>query len=126
MSFCKDIYPELITHLELLKGTESGFDDTVGVTRFMLNEKPYCELIADGTDDAALIIVSEQGRNDTSLLMHEDLSERVSGGKCTIRVKLTGSVPYELVRDLCDHAYNMVLRHFPKKVQHEILEDIRQ
>ena len=126
MSYCKDIYPGLIGHLELLKGTESEFDDTVGVTRFMLNEKPYCELIADGTDDAALIIVSEQGRNDTSLLMHEDMSERVSSGKCTIRVKLTGSVPYELVRDLCDHAYNMVLRHFPKKVQHELLEDIWQ
>ena len=126
MSFCKDIYPELIPHLELLKGTETEFDDTVGVTRFMLREKAYCELIADGTDDAAFIIVSEQGKNDTSLLMHEDMSERVSGGKCTVRVLLTGSVPYELVRDLCDHAYNMVLRHFPKKVQHELLEDIWQ
>jgi hypothetical protein len=126
MSFCKDIYPELIPHLELLKGTETEFDDTVGVTRFMLRGKPYCELIADGTDDAALIIVSGQGENDTSLLMHGDMSERVSGNKCTVRVLLTGSVPYELVRDLCGHAYNMVLRHFPKKVQHELLEDIWQ
>lgn len=126
MSYCKDIYPELIGHLGLLKGTETEFDDTVGVTRFMLNEKAYCKLIADGTEDAALIIVSEQGRNDTSLLMHEDMDERVSGNKCTIRVKLTGSVPYELVRDMCDHAYNIVLRHFSKKVQHEILEDIWQ
>ena len=124
MSFCKDIYPGLIPHLELLKGTETEFDDTVGVTRFMLREKPYAELIADGTDDAALIIISEPGRNDTSLLMHPDMSERESGGKCTVRVKLTGAVPYELVRDICDHAYNLVLRHFPKNVQHEILEDI--
>ena len=124
MSCCKDIYPELIGHLELLKGTETEFDDTVGVTRFTLKEKPYCELIADGTDEAALIIVSQPGRFDTSLLMHDDMSEHVSGGKCTIRVKLTGSVPYELVRDICDIAYNLVLLHFPKKVQHELLEDI--
>lgn len=126
MSFCKDIYPELTGHLELLKGTETEFDDTVGATRFTLKGKAYAELIADGTDDAALIIVSEQGRNDTSLLMHEDMSERISGGKCTVCVKLTGTVPYELVRDICDHAYNIVLRHFPRKVQHEILEDIWQ
>ena len=126
MSFCKDIYPALIPHLELLKGTETEFDDTVGVTRFMLRSKAYAELIADGTDDAALVIVSQEGRNDTSLLMHEDMSERADGGKCTVRIMLTGRVPYELVRDLCDIGYNLVLRHFPKKVQHEILEDIWQ
>ena len=38
-------------------------------------------------------------------------------------VKLTGSVPYEVVKDMCDRGYNIVLRHLPKKVQYEIEEN---
>ncbi len=35
-------------------------------------------------------------------------------------VVLDGSVPKELVRELIDHSYNLVLKGLPKKVQNEI------
>ncbi len=123
MALCKDIYPELHEYLILLKGTETEFDETTGVTRYVLRGKPYVLLLADGTVDAALMIASQPGRHDTSVLMHPDVSERTDGGKCFVCVKLTGTVPYELVRDMCGIGYNLVLRHFSRKVQHEILED---
>ena len=126
VSSCKDIYPGLLPYLENKKGVESEFDDTVGATRFTLRDKQFAMLISDGTDDAALIITAKQGVNDTTLMLHPDVSERLSEGRCTIRVRLTGSVPYPLVKEMLDRGYDIVLRHFSKKIQHEILEDIWQ
>ncbi len=37
-------------------------------------------------------------------------------------VKVSGSVPDDVVRDMLDHAYDVVLRSFSKKKQKEILE----
>lgn len=37
-------------------------------------------------------------------------------------VKVSGSVPDDVVRDMLDHAYDVVLRSFSRKKQKEILE----
>ncbi len=37
-------------------------------------------------------------------------------------VKVSGNVPDDVVRDMLDHAYDVVLRSFSKKKQKEILE----
>ena len=123
MSFCKDIYPELFPELENKKGVETESDDTAGVTRFTLRGKEFASLLADGTDEAALVIRARPGVNDAAMLLHPDVSERSDEDKCFVRVKLTGSVPYPLVEQMLDRGYDIVLRHFSKKIQHEILED---
>jgi predicted DNA-binding protein (MmcQ/YjbR family) len=41
-------------------------------------------------------------------------------------VKVSGSVPDDVVRDMLDHAYDVVLRSFSKKKQKEILEGTKE
>lgn len=127
MSFCKDIYPELYEYLRNKKGVEIDYQEQWGWTRFKLRDKMFAAICADGTDDALLNIKAQPDYNDTIRRLHEDINEGYYMNKVHWNsVKLTGTVPYEVVRDMCDRGYNEVLRHFPKKVQHEILEDIWQ
>lgn len=125
MSFCKDIYPELYDYLKDLKGVEIDYQEQWGWTRFKLRGKMFAAIVADGTDGALLNIKAQPDYNDTIRRLHEDINEGYyMNNEHWNSVKLTGSVPYEVVRDMCDRGYNIVLRHLPKKAQHEILEDI--
>ena len=104
---------------------EIDYQEQWGWTRFKLRDKMFAAICADGTDDALLNIKAPPDYNDTIRRLHEDINEGYYMNKQHWNsVKLTGTVPYEVVRDMCDRGYNEVLRHFPKKVQHEILEDI--
>lgn len=125
MAFCKDIYPELEDYLMSLREVECDFKEEWGWKRFMLRGKMFCAICADGYDDALLNIKAPPDYNSTIRLLHEDINEGYYMNKVHWNsVKLTGSVPYEVVKDMCDRGYNSVLRKFSKKVQHEILEDI--
>ena len=127
MSYCKDIYPELYDYLINKKGVETDYQEQWGWTRFMLRGKMFAAICADGTDDALLNIKAQPDYNDTIRRLHKDINEGYYMNKQHWNsVKLTGTVPYEVVRDMCDRGDNIVLRHFSKKVQHEILEDIWQ
>lgn len=85
----------------------------------------FAAICADGDDDALLNIKAQPDYNDTIRRLHDDITEGYYMNKEHWNaVKLTGTVPYEVVKDMCDRGYNIVLRHFSKKVQHEILEDI--
>ena len=96
-----------------------------GWTRFMLRGKMFAAICADGTDRALLNIKSPPDFNEMIRRFHEDINEGYYIDKRNWNsVKLTGTVPYEVVKDMCDRGYNIVLRHFSKKIQHEILEDI--
>lgn len=122
--FCKDVYPELEEYLLSLRGVEKDFQQDWGWTRFLLHGKMFAAICADGGDNALLNIKAQPDYNDAIRRMHEDINEGYYMNKIHWNsVKLTGTVPYEVVKDMCDRGYNLVLRKFPKKVQQEILEN---
>ena len=121
---CKEIYPELEDYLLSMRGVESDYKEEWGWKRFMLRGKMFAAICADGTDDALLNIKAQPDYNDAIRRMHEDVNEGYYMNKEHWNsVKLTGSVPYEVVKDMCERGYNIVLRHLPKKVQYEIEEN---
>lgn len=122
---CSEIYPKLVDDLMSLRGVESDYKPEWGWTRFMIRGKMFAAICADGTDDALLNIKAQPDYNDTIRHLHEDINEGYYMNKEHWNsVKLTGTVPYEVVKDMFERGYNLVLRKLPKKVQHEILEDI--
>ena len=45
--------------------------------------------------------------------------------RCWISIDLDGTVPEDLLRELCDHSYNLVFAKLTKKLQREISETPR-
>lgn len=122
---CSEIYPKLVDDLMSLRGVESDYKPEWGWTRFMIRGKMFAAICADGTDDALLNIKAQPDYNDTIRRLHEDINEGYYMNKEHWNsVRLTGTVPYEVVKDMFERGYNLVLRKLPKKAQHEILEDI--
>lgn len=120
-----EVYPELYDYLASKRGVEIDYKAEWGWTRFMLRGKMFAAICADGTENALLNIKAQPDYNETIRILHEDINEGYYMNKVHWNsVKLTGTVPYEVVKDMCDRGYNIVLRHLPKKAQHEILEDI--
>lgn len=123
MSFCKDIYPELEEYLMNKKGVDIEYKAEWDWNCFVIKGKMFAAVCADGTDNALLNIKAQPDYNQTIRLLHEDINEGYYMNKEHWNsVKLTGSVPYEVVKDMCDRGYNLVLRKFSRKIQGEILE----
>lgn len=122
---CSEIYPTLYDDLMSKRGVECDYKIEWGWTRFMIRGKMFAAICADGTDDALLNIKAQPDYNETIRRLHEDINEGYYMNKEHWNsVRLTGTVPYEVVKDMCERGYNLVLRKLPKKAQHEILEDI--
>ncbi len=122
--YCKDIYPELENYLMSLRGVEKDFKEEWGWTRFMIRGKMFAAICADGTDNALLNIKAQPDYNDAIRRMHEDINEGYYMNKEHWNsVRLTGTVPYEVVEDMCRRGYDLVLHKFSKKVQQEISEN---
>ncbi|MCM1334331.1 MAG: MmcQ/YjbR family DNA-binding protein [Eubacterium sp.] len=122
---CDEIYPTLVDDLMALRGVERDYKPEWDWVRFSLRGKMFAAICADGTDSALLNIKAQPDYNETIRLLHEDINEGYYMNKEHWNsVRLTGSVPYEVVKDMYLRGYNLVLRKLPKKAQHEILEDI--
>lgn len=118
---CNDIYPQLEAYLMSKLGVEKDFKTEWGWTRFMIKGKMFAAICADGTESALLNIKAQPDYNDAIRRMHADINEGYYMNKVHWNsIKLTGTVPYEVVTDMCDRGYNLVLRSFSKKVQQEI------
>ncbi len=121
---CSEIYPELYDYLMSKKGVESDFKTEWGWTRFMIRGKMFAAICADETEDALLNIKAQPDYNDAIRRMYEDINEGYYMNKVHWNsIRLTGTVPYEAVKDMCDRGYDLVLHGLPKKTQQEILEE---
>ncbi len=122
--YCKDVYPELENFLMSLRGVEKDYKKEWDWVRFNIRGKMFAAICADGTDGALLNIKAQPDYNDAIRRMHEDINEGYYMNKEHWNsVKLTGTVPYEVVRDMCLRGYNIVLHNFSRKVQQEIAEN---
>lgn len=120
-----DIYPDLEQYLLSKPGVEKDYKIEWDWTRFMIRGKLFTAVCADGTDSALLNIKSEPDYNDFMRSTYEDVNEGYYMNKVHWNaVKLTGTVPYEAVKEMCDRGYNLILKSLPKKTQQEILNEV--
>ena len=119
---CSDVYPELFDYLMSKKGVETDYKAEWNWTRFMIRGKMFAAICADGTESALLNIKAQPDYNITIRILYEDINEGYYMNKEHWNsVRLTGTVPYEVVKDMCDRGYGCILSKFSKKVLSEIL-----
>ena len=117
-----EYYPSLKEFLLNKKGVHSDFKEEWGWTRFMINNKMFCAFCADGTENALITIKCEPDFNDFLRNSYPDIiiegyyMNKVHWNS----VKPNGGVPYELIMEMCDRGYNLILKSLPKKIQAEI------
>ena len=121
MSRCSEVYPELDAYLLSKAGVERDYKAEWDWTRYMIRGKLFCAVCADGTDFALINVKCEPEFNFSVRDMFEDIG---AGYYCNKEhwnsVKLTGTVPYETVRGMCDRGYTLILNSLTKKLRAEI------
>lgn len=112
----QEIHKRLYDYILTMRGVhaEEKEDETV----FFLTTKPFAAIYPDRIE-----IKAKRDYNETIRFLHEEITEggRGSDWNC---IRYSENLPYEVISDMAERGYNLVLRHLPKKVQHEILEDI--
>ena len=124
MALCSEIYPRLFEYLLSKKGVESDFVERNNWRRFTVGDRIFAAVCADGTDNAVICVKAPADYNETIRQLHDDINE--SSYNCKRQwneIRLTGSVPYEVVADMCDRGYHQALYKLPKKLRNDILEE---
>ena len=98
-----DFYPQLEEFLMSMKGVE----------------KAFC---CDGTPDALITVKCEP---DFNLFIREQYKNSIIEGYYMNKlhwnsIKPDKNVPYELVMEMCQRGYKLILHSLPKKTQKEI------
>lgn len=123
MSFCKDFYPWLDEYLRSKKGVEVDYKVEWDWQRYKIADKLFLGVCADGSETPLITLKCEP---DFNLYIRDKYPDIIAGYYCNKvhwnSIKVTGSVPEEVVRDMCDRAYSIILHSLPKKKQKEILE----
>lgn len=121
---CSEIYPELENYLLSLKGVECEFVPMWNWKRFTVGGKLFAAICNDNHENATVNVKAQPDYNNTIRLLHDDISEGIYSYKSRWNtIKLTGTVPYEVVKDMCERGYNLALHSLPKKIRGEILEE---
>lgn len=117
-----DIYPELEEYLLSKPGVEKDYKVEWDWTRFMIRGKMFAAFCSEGVESALINVKSEPEFNEFMRKTYDDVNEGYYMNKVHWNaVKLTGSVPYDVVKEMCDRGYSLILKSLPKKVQQEIL-----
>ena len=104
------------------RGTEKDFKEEWGWTRFMLRGKMFCAFCGEEGDFTLITVKCEP---DFNVHIREMYPGSVIEGYYMNKVHWNSvypdkGVPYELLQNMCDRGYNLVLHSLPKKVQKEI------
>jgi len=119
-----DKYPWLENYILAKVGVESDFKLEWEWTRFMIRGKMLVAFCADGTDNALITVKCEPDFNVSLRNTYPDIIEGYYMNKVHWNsIKVSGDVPDEVIKAMCDRAYNLILKSFSKKVQNEILTD---
>lgn len=117
-----DRYPWLADYLLSKTGVESDFKDEWGWTRFMIRGKMFAAFCADNTDNALITVKCEPDFNFILRNTYSDIIEGYYMNKVHWNsIKVNGNVPDDVVKDMCDRGYNLILNSFSKKARAEIL-----
>ena len=117
-----DKYPWLEEYLLSKTGVESDFKVEWGWIRFMIRGKMFCAFCSDKTDNTLITVKCEPDFNHMLRNTFPDIIEGYYMNKTHWNsIKVDGNVPDNVVKDMCDRGYNLIINSFSKKVQAEIL-----
>ena len=117
-------YPQLEEYIMSHKGVEKDFKEEWGWTRFMLRGKMFCAFCGEDSDFTLITVKCEPEFN---VHIREMYPGSVIEGYYMNKVHWNSvypdkEVPYELLQDMCDRGYNLILHSLSKKVQKEITD----
>lgn len=119
-----DFYPQLEEFLMSHKGVKKDFKAEWGWTRFMIRGKMFCAFCGEECDFTLITVKCEPDFNEH---IRQVYSGKIIEGYYMNKVHWNSvypdkGVPYEVIEDMCERGYNLVLHTFSKKVQAEIIE----
>lgn len=105
------------------KGVRKDFKEEWNWQRYLIEDKMFAAVcFADDRKEALITLKAAPMESDFLRQQYEDIIPGYYMNKTHwISVKADGAVPEELLRDLLDKAYGLVLSGFSKKKQAEIL-----
>ena len=120
-------YPWIEDYLLSKKGVEKDFKAEWNWERYMIRDKMFCALCLDDAGKLTYITLKlEPARGDALRQLYPDIIPGYYMNKVHWNsVKPDGAVPEDLMRQMLDEAYSLVLAGFSKKKQMEILEETK-
>ena len=117
-----EFYPRLEEYIMSHKGVEKDFKEEWGWTRFMLKGKMFCAFCGESGD---FTLITVKCQPDFNLHIREMYPGVIIEGYYMNKVHWNSVYPdkgvsYELIQDMCDRGYELVLHSLSKKVQKEI------
>lgn len=104
-----------------LKGASKDFKAEWNWTRYLIRDKMFGALCFDGEKPVYLTLKCEPTEAEFLRAQYSDIIAGYYMNKTHwISIKVDGSVPNELVKDLILKSYTLVLSGFSKKAQAEI------
>lgn len=120
-------YPWIDDYLLKKKGVTKGFKQEWNWNRYMVGEKLFCAVCLDEDGKPYYItlkLAPEHG--DTMRQMYSDVIPGYYMNKVHWNsVKADGQVPEEVMKEMLDEAYTLVLSGLTKKKQAEIQESMQ-
>ncbi len=116
-------YPWIDRYLLSKPGVLRDFKQEWNWYRYMIGEKLFCAVCLDDRMEPCYITLKlEPARGDALRQLYPDILPGYYMNKVHWNsVKACGSVPEELLREMLDEAYGLVLSGLSKKKQAEIL-----
>ena len=120
-------YPWIDAYLLSKKGVRKDFKDEWNCERYLIRDKMFCAIcLKDGGKPVYITMKLEPVRGDALRQLYPDIIPGYYMNKVHWNsVKPDGEVPEDLMRQMLDEAYSLVLAGFSKKKQMEILEETK-
>lgn len=116
-------YPWLEDYLLSKKGVTKDYKAEWEWHRFLLHDKMLAAFCAEESERPLFTVKCEPEFNDFLRTAYPDIIEGYYMNKVHWNsVIIGGEVPDEIVREMCDRSYELILKSFSKKVQAEIKE----
>lgn len=118
----KKYYPLLEEFIMSHKGVERDFKSEWNWTRFMVKGKMFCAFCCEDSDDTLITVKCEPDYNE---LLRKAYNGAIIEGYYMNKVhwnsiKPDKNVPYEIIQEMCERGYNLIVHSLPKKTQKEI------
>lgn len=115
-------YPWLYDYLTSKKGVVPDYKPEWDWTRFFINGKMFAAFCAAGTENALINVKCEP---DFNFMLRSTYPDDIIPGYYMNKehwnsIKINGNVPDDVVKEMCDRGYNLILNSFSKKVRAEI------
>lgn len=105
------------------KGAEKDFKAEWNATRYMIRGKMFAMMGGDKAGDPIISLKLEPAYGELLRSEYQDIIPGYYMNKVHWNsLYLEGNVPDDIVRDMIDRSYNLILGGLSKKLQQEILE----